>query len=41
VTAAEAGNFFTAYEKRPTEKYQYEQFDLVPDSDDKKAQKSE
>lgn len=41
VTAAEAGNFFTAYEKRPTVKYQYEQFDLVPDSDDKKAQKSE
>lgn len=40
VTAAEAGNFFTAYEKRPTVKYQYEQFDLVPDSDDKKAQKS-
>lgn len=41
VTAAEAGNFFTAYEKRPTVKYQYEQFDLVPDSDDKQAQKSE
>ena len=41
VTAAEAGNFFTAYEKRPTVKYQYEQFDLVPDSDDKKVQKSE
>lgn len=41
VTAAEAGNFFTAYEKRPTVKYSYEQFDLVPYSEDEKAQKSE
>lgn len=41
VTASEAGNFFTAYEKRPTVKYSYEQFDLVPYSENEKAQKSE
>lgn len=30
ITAAEAGNFFTAYEKRPTVKYAFEQYDLIP-----------
>ena len=29
VTAAEEGNFFTAYEKRPGIKYDYQQYDLA------------
>lgn len=37
ITAAEAGNFFTAYEKRPTVRYTYEQFDLIPAAENKSS----
>ena len=30
VTAAEAGDFFTPYEERPTVTFEYQQFDMVP-----------
>lgn len=37
ITAAEAGNFFTAYEKRPTVRYTYEQFDLIPAAENRNS----
>lgn len=36
VTAAEEGNFFTAYEKRPGIKYDYQQYELTPQANQMK-----